>query len=72
MPSYTPVGALERGSREAYSAEMAYRGAAAENIQEVIKNIQEAILKEAQEQNKLGRDMLDAILDGNFVVGNLD
>lgn len=72
MPSYTPVGAVERGSREAYSAEMAYRGAAAENLQEVIKGIQEAILKEAQEQNKIGRNMLDAIENGNFVVGNLD
>lgn len=72
MPSYTPVGAAERGSREAYSAELAYRGAATENIQEVIKNIQEAILKEAEEQNKIGRDMLEAILNGNFAVGNLD
>jgi hypothetical protein len=72
MPSYTPVGAAERGSLEAYSAEAAYRGAATENIQEVIKNIQEAILKEAEEQNNIGRNMLDAIINGNFAVGNLD
>lgn len=72
MPSYTPVGAAERGSREAYSAEAAYRGAAAENIQEAMKGIQEAMLAEQKEQNKIGRDVLEAILNGNFTVGNLD
>lgn len=67
MPTYTPVGAMERGSREAYSAVQEYRGVGSQNIQEGIKAAIEEANRQQREQIRVAEATLDAIRDGGVI-----
>lgn len=63
MPTYTPVGAMERGSREAYSAITEYQSAGRVNIEEAIRAAVVAANEQRKEQIKIAEQTLRAIKD---------
>lgn len=67
-----PVGAMERGSREAYTAINEYANTAAQNMQEAIKRAIEEGNRQQKEQIKIAEDMLEVIKNGNLVVKGLN
>jgi hypothetical protein len=68
MPTYQPVGAMEFGSREAYSAVNEYRGAGRDNIQDAIKAAVEEANRQQQEQIRIAEETLRAIENGKVIV----
>lgn len=63
MPTYQPVGAMERGSREAYSAVTEYQAAGRVNIEEAIRAAVVAANEQRKEQIKIAEQTLRAIKD---------
>lgn len=69
---YKPVGALQQGTREAYSAITAYQqGSAREDVQQKMKALLEVARQQREQQIKVGREAAEALkqIQGDLKVG---
>ncbi len=71
VPSMAPIGAMEKGSKEAYSTITAYQGSQAVSVQDAIKAAVQEMARQQAEEVRIGREMLEAIRDGQLAVGGL-
>ena len=65
--NYTPVGMAEAGSKEAFSAEAAYKFNAAENVAQELNRLTMEANRQREIQVQTGQKVLDAVKDAGIV-----